>query len=114
MALSSFEARVIKVIKQVPSGKIATYGQIAALAQSPRSARAVGMILRHKSEQHNLPWHRVTAKNGYISIENLKFPAELQAQLLKKEGVEIFKEKSGFRANYAKYFWPVTVFSPEK
>ncbi|MBI4948390.1 MGMT family protein [Candidatus Berkelbacteria bacterium] len=105
MVPESFESRVVKIIKEIPRGKIATYGQIAALALSPRSALMVGRILRNKSEIFELPWHRVTGKNGRITIVNINFPAEIQAELLKSEGVEVEKSGNNYTANYAKYMW---------
>ena len=86
----SFNQRVIDIIKSIPKGKIATYGQIAALAGNPRGARMVVRVLHTSSKKENLPWHRVINSKGKISLP----PGsgfELQKALLKKEGI-VFKE----------------------
>ncbi len=79
--------RIIDIIKNIPKGKIMTYGQIAKLAGNPRAARAVSWVLHSSSKKYNLPWHRVINSKGKISIKS-KYGYERQKQLLKKEGVE--------------------------
>ncbi|MCP5103595.1 MAG: MGMT family protein [bacterium] len=84
--MESFTNRVKYVIKQIPVGKVATYGQVAAMAGSYRAARQVVWILHSSSTKDNLPWHRVINKKGEISLE----PGsgfEEQKQRLQKEGV---------------------------
>jgi methylated-DNA-protein-cysteine methyltransferase-like protein len=86
----SFHQRVIDIIKSIPRGKVATYGQIAALAGNPRGARMVVRVLHTSSGKEKLPWHRVINSKGSISLK----PGsgyEVQKALLKKEGV-IFKK----------------------
>ena len=86
----SFNQRIIDIIKSIPKGKVATYGQIAALAGNPRGARMVVRVLHTSSKKENLPWHRVINSKGKISLS----PGsgfELQKALLEKEGV-VFKE----------------------
>ena len=86
----SFYQRVIAIIKNIPEGKIATYGQIATYAGNPRAARQVSFILHSSSEKENLPWHRVINSKGSISLKP-GHGYELQKQMLKKEGIT-FKE----------------------
>jgi len=86
----SFHQRTIEIIKRIPKGKVATYGQIAAYAGSNRAARQVARILHSSSRKENLPWHRVVNSKGGISLE----PGsgyEVQKSLLEKEGI-IFKK----------------------
>jgi len=83
---STFTDRVKQRIKNIPRGTVATYGQIASMAGSPRGARQVVRILHSSSEKHNLPWHRVINKQGKIALK----PGsgyELQKSLLEAEGV---------------------------
>ena len=82
----SFYQRVIDIIKSIPEGKIATYGQIAKYAGNPRAARQVAYILHSSSEKDNLPWHRVINSKGSISLKP-RHGYELQKQMLEKEGV---------------------------
>ena len=99
----SFKDQVIQIIQQIPYGKVTSYGAVAALAGSPRSAREVGYLLHSLTEKHNLPWQRVINKKGYISIRggdvNMK---NLQKQLLEQEGVEVSED---FMVDLKKYGW---------
>ncbi len=82
----TFSQRVIAILKEIPEGKVVTYGQIAAMAGNPRGARGVVWILRSSSRKYNLPWHRVVAAGGRISLpEGAGF--EEQAALLAAEGI---------------------------
>ena len=84
--------QIKKLIKQIPSGRVATYGQIAFLAGFPGSTRQVVWILHACSEKDNLPWHRVINRKGTISLKpNAGF--EKQKKLLEQEGV-IFNDKN--------------------
>lgn len=82
----SFHRRVVEVIRKIPYGQVATYGQIAACAGSSRAARQVAYILHASSEKEGLPWHRVVNGQGGISLRR-KHGYELQKQLLEEEGV---------------------------
>ncbi|OGC94743.1 MAG: DNA methyltransferase [candidate division Zixibacteria bacterium RBG_16_53_22] len=66
--LESFTTKAKRLIKRVPKGKVATYGQIAALAGSPLGARQVVRILHSSSRKENLPWHRIINSSGRISL----------------------------------------------
>ena len=87
---SPFTEKVKKLIKQIPTGKVATYGLIAALAGNPRGARQVARILHSCSRKDNLPWFRVVNRDGKISLAPFN-GYEAQKQLLEKEGV-VFTE----------------------
>lgn len=104
-AEESFTSRVTQAIKSIPRGKVASYGYIAAIAGSPRSAIMVGQILRHQSERQELPWQRVINSRGFISIININCPAELQVELLKEEGVKVTKTPQGFWVDMKQYGW---------
>lgn len=58
---------VYEVVRQIPSGMVASYGQVAALAGSPGSARQVGYALAALPDSSNVPWHRVLNARGTIS-----------------------------------------------
>jgi methylated-DNA-protein-cysteine methyltransferase-like protein len=92
--MTSFGHKAIAVIRRIPAGRVATYGQVAALAGSPRAAIIVGQILRHQTASAQLPWQRVINREGRISINNIEYPAEAQAELLRAEGV-VVKERNG-------------------
>jgi len=82
----SFTQRVVNVIKRIPKGRVATYGQIATMAGSPRGARQVVRILHTLTEKERLPWHRVINREGRVSLP----PGggyEMQKAMLEDEGV---------------------------
>ena len=103
----SFEKQVIKKIKSIPPGQVATYGQIAALAGTPKAALMVGRILRYSSDVEQLPWQRVINSEGRISIINMSYPAELQAKLLQDEGVKVEMKGGSYYVDLAQYLWHI-------
>ena len=60
-----FAARVLSVVRRIPRGRVATYGEVAALAGRPRAARAVGNIMRD-CNRPDVPCHRVIAAGGRL------------------------------------------------
>jgi methylated-DNA-protein-cysteine methyltransferase-like protein len=83
---ATFHQRIKQVIKRIPKGRVATYGQVAALAGDPRGARQVSWVLNSSSKSDNLPWHRVINGQGRISLpENMGY--ELQRAMLSDEGI---------------------------
>ncbi len=88
--IDTFSERIKQLIKQIPSGKVATYGQIAAYAGNPRAARQVAWILHSCSRKDNLPWHRVINSKGGISLP-YDGGYEVQKKLLELEGI-VFNE----------------------
>ncbi|MDB5047465.1 MAG: methyltransferase [Fibrobacteres bacterium] len=85
---SPFTKLLLALLRKIPKGKVASYGQIAALADHPRAARQVVRLLHTLSERENLPWHRVVNRNGHISLP-MEGAGGLQRRLLIKEGVKV-------------------------
>jgi methylated-DNA-protein-cysteine methyltransferase-like protein len=85
--MTDFTKAVISVVKKIPRGKVATYGQVARLAGKPGSARAVGWILNACAESHDLPWQRVLNSQGKISFPRRSSAFAEQKRLLQREGV---------------------------
>ncbi len=83
-----FFERVYDVVRMIPSGRVASYGQIAALLEHPRAARTVGWALHSVPEGSAVPWHRVVNSHGGMSTSSFSDPPDLQRQLLEAEGVE--------------------------
>ncbi len=81
-----FTDRVVRIIRRIPRGKVASYGQVAALAGAPAGARQVARLLHSLSRIERLPWHRVINSRGTISLPGAG--GELQRDLLEREGVE--------------------------
>ncbi|AWD68128.1 MULTISPECIES: MGMT family protein [Priestia] len=82
----SFTERTVALIKQIPHGKVMTYGQIARLAGSPRGARQVVRVLHSMSKKHNLPWHRVINSKGEIGFKDEEMHV-VQKLSLEAEGI---------------------------
>ena len=83
---ASFGTRIIAIVRAIPPGRVATYGQVAGLAGRPRAARIVGGILRGAAD--DVPWHRVVNAQGGISTFKIG-AGDLQVALLRSEGVEV-------------------------
>jgi methylated-DNA-protein-cysteine methyltransferase-like protein len=83
-----FFRRVYALVREIPRGRVATYGQIAAMLNVPRGARAVGWALRAlpADEEARVPWHRVVGAGGRISPRPGPGP-QVQRRLLAAEGV---------------------------
>lgn len=80
-------ARIRAVIRRIPRGRVASYGQVAALAGMPRHARLVGYAL-HASHDDTLPWHRVVNAEGRLSLEHaMRASGVTQRLRLTREGV---------------------------
>lgn len=92
--VSSFE-RIYEVVKQIPEGKVASYGQVAALAGNRRWARVVGYALHACPDFPAIPCHRVVTKEGGVSPAF----ADVQTSMLLKEGVK-FKDGHVIMENY--------------
>ncbi|MEH7235583.1 MGMT family protein [Bacillus sp. JJ1562] len=86
--MKPFTENVIQIIKQIPPGKVMTYGQIAKLAGSPRGARQVVRVLHSMSKKYNLPWFRVINSKGEIAISDEETHAA-QIIFLEDEGIEV-------------------------
>ena len=93
------------MVRRIPKGKVATYGQIAKLIDAPRSAQVVGWALRTLKPNTNVPWQRVINQAGMISIENMNTPKEQQVALLRQEGVEITQRDGNFWIDLVQYGW---------
>jgi methylated-DNA-protein-cysteine methyltransferase-like protein len=85
--MNSTFVKIYDIVSQIPVGKVATYGQIAALAGLPRGARVVGWAMRAVPENWVLPCHRVVNKSGNMAREYAFGGQEIQRSLLEAEGV---------------------------
>jgi methylated-DNA-protein-cysteine methyltransferase related protein len=85
-----FRARVLAAVRRIPPGRVATYGDVAGLAGSPRAARAVGNIMR-ECRDPGTPCHRVVAAAGGLGgyAGNL----HLKRQLLRNEGIDVVEKR---------------------
>ena len=93
---------VYRVVRRIPVGEVATYGQIAALSGMPRAARQVGWALSALAEDDDVPWHRVINAQGEISPRGGPEIVDLQRSLLESEGVEFDRRD---RVDLDRYCW---------
>jgi O-6-methylguanine DNA methyltransferase len=97
---SDFPARVLSIVRRIPAGRVATYGDVARLAGAPRAARAVGTVMR-KCRDPRVPCHRVIAAGGGLG----GYGAFLQVKrdLLRSEGLEVGRTRV---RRFAEVRWP--------
>lgn len=96
----NFKDRVIEIVKNIPYGRVTTYGTVAILAGIPRGARLVGGVLHFNIDE--APWHRVINRHGFISTKCLDHPKQLQKALLEQEGIEV---SADFMVDLDRYGW---------
>ncbi len=80
--------RVYAVVRRIPEGRVATYGQVAELAGLGRNARQVGYALHALPEYSDVPWHRVISAKGRISLPRASGADVTQRLRLEREGVK--------------------------
>lgn len=98
--ISTF-ALIYEVVKQIPKGCVATYGQVAALAGSKRWSRVVGYALHANPDPEHIPCHRVVNRFGEVSDAFVFGGRNRQIELLEGEGVEFVNG----RVNLEKFQW---------
>lgn len=98
----NFYNKVYEIVKRIPQGHVATYGQIAVMCGSPRAARIVGGALHHNPEPIAIPCHRVVNRYGGLAPEFAFGGKQVQRELLEKEGIEVSEE---FTVDLEKYLW---------
>jgi len=97
-------AAICTVIRRIPKGWVATYGQVAAMAGLPRRGRLVGYVLQNLDTTTDIPWHRVVNAKGEVSYSLSRNGGDaFQQRLLEEEGVE-FDSRNRF--NLERFRWP--------
>jgi methylated-DNA-protein-cysteine methyltransferase-like protein len=97
---AEFKNRVYALVGRIPSGRVMTYGQIAALCGNPLAAWEVGQIAHTGPE--DLPWQRVVNKQGGLAIGWPYGGREGHKAVLEAEGVEVSEE---YRVNVSQLLW---------
>jgi O-6-methylguanine DNA methyltransferase len=82
----AFSRRVLAIVRRIPPGQVATYGDVAAMAGAPRAARAVGNIMR-ECRRPDVPCHRVIAAGGRLG--GYGSGGAMKRALLAAEGVTV-------------------------
>ena len=81
--------RIYEAVKQIPYGHVATYGQVAELAGNPKMSRAVGNALHKNPDPENIHCYRVVNSKGELAGRFAFGGADVQAELLRSEGIEV-------------------------
>ncbi len=95
------QEKVYRIVREIPSGKVMTYGQIAALLGDGYTARTVGFLM-HSAMTEEVPWQRVINSQGSCSTGKIFLPYNVQQTMLQEEGI-IFDSQG--RCNLPKYLW---------
>lgn len=101
---------VWKVVSEIPSGHVLTYGEVARLSGMPKAARRVSQALRRAPKNLNVPWHRVINSQGKISFPEDSSGWLRQKDMLEEEGVVFLKgkinlEQFGYRGAVDRLLW---------
>jgi O-6-methylguanine DNA methyltransferase len=86
LAGSTFRQRVLSIVRRIPPGRVATYGDVAELAGFPRAARAVGTVMR-QCRDTSVPCHRVIGAGG--GLGGYGSHLQVKRELLRAEGLEV-------------------------
>lgn len=98
--MTTFE-KIYKVVKRIPKGKVATYGQIARMAGNDKWSRTVGYALHANPDPNGIPCFRVVNRFGKLAPAFAFGGINVQAELLRAEGVEV-KDNA---VDLEKYLW---------
>lgn len=90
MERENFAEKIYTLVKEIPKGCVASYGQLAAMVGSPRAARIVGAAMRRAPT--SLPCHRVIYSDGRLCREWVFGGSQLQRQMLEREGVSFLPD----------------------
>ena len=85
--MNEFTKRIYEVVRQIPRGRVASDGQVAALAGNPRGARGVGFALHRNPQPGVIPCHRVVFKDGSVCTGFAFGGPQVQRRMLEEEGV---------------------------
>lgn len=100
----SYYDKVYEIVRNIPAGHVATYGQIAAMTGSPKASRAVGYALHFNPDPQHIPCFRVVNRFGGCAPAFAFGGKDVQANLLREDGVEVSED--GY-VDLDKYQWEV-------
>ncbi len=97
-----YRERVYEIVREIPAGRVMTYGQIAGMLGAGYTARTVGFVM-HAADTENVPWQRVINSQGACSTGKMLLPVNIQQKILEDEGVK-FDEKGRCDLNIYRWF----------
>ena len=98
----NFFERVYEIVRQIPEGKVTSYGAIAKALGTARSARMVGLAMNASHTIDDVPAHRVVNRKGLLSGKHHFDGTNLMQQLLENEGIEVVDNQI---VDFEKHFW---------
>ncbi len=98
----NFFQKVYQVARQIPEGRVTSYGAIAKYLGAARSARMVGWAMNGAGTQKDVPAHRVVNRNGLLTGKHHFDGTNLMQQLLENEGVKVVNNQV---VDFEKHFW---------
>ncbi len=99
---ANFFERVYVIARQIPEGKVTSYGAIAKALGTGRSARMVGWAMNASHDREDIPAHRVVNRKGLLSGKHHFAGTNLMQQLLENEGIKVVNNQI---VNFEKHFW---------
>lgn len=102
MEKESFYDKVYEIVREIPEGRVTSYGAIAEFLGRKGSARMVGWAMNNAHTHPNVPAHRVVNRNGLLTGKHHFRPQGLMQQLLENEGIVVINDQI---QNFKKVFW---------
>jgi len=90
--MTIFAQKIYEVVREIPAGRVMTYGQVARLAGNPRGARGVGFTLHRNPDPEHIPCHRVIFRDGSLCPGYAFGGADVQRRRLEAEGVGFLED----------------------
>jgi|TARA_Y100000992_G_scaffold190170_1_gene128939 methylated-DNA-protein-cysteine methyltransferase-like protein len=106
MIKNNFFDKVYFVVKQIPFGRVSTYGSIARYIGSPGSSRMVGWAMNASHSRENIPAHRVVNRYGFLTGKHHFQGTNLMEDLLQSEGIKIINNQI---LNFDIFFWDPSI-----
>ena len=100
--ISDTYEKIYEIVRQIPEGRVSTYGLIAKYIGEKFSARVVGYAMNHAHNREDVPAHRLVNRNGLLTGKHHFNPSSLMQKLLENEGVEIINDKV---VNFKEIVW---------
>lgn len=93
---------IYSIVARIPAGRVATYGQVARMAGSPRAARQVGYAMSASPQGRDLPCHRVVNRLGELAPNHVFGDQRIQRRMLEEEGITFLDDG---RIDLDKHYW---------
>lgn len=106
---TKYREKVYRIVREIPAGRVMTYGQIADMLGEGYTARTIGYVM-HAADTENVPWQRVINSQGACSTGKIFLPYNVQQKMLEDEGVE-FNDKG--KCDLEKFRWFPEGYEPE-